>query len=86
MKADSERDISKVKSEGDCRARSAGGWRRIAAMGAVEVAGGGKWRGIADAWRCNRGLSPLWDYRGLSPLWDSHSLLFSLHISLLLRT
>jgi hypothetical protein len=27
-------------------------------MVAVEVTGGGKWRGIADAWRCTGGQSP----------------------------
>ena len=58
MRSDSERDISKAKSEGDCRARSAGGGRSIAAMGAVEVAGGERWRGVADAWRCIGGQSP----------------------------
>ena len=58
MRSDSERDISKAKSEGDCRARSAGGRRSIAVMGAVEVAGGGKRRGVADAWRFIGGQSP----------------------------
>ena len=27
-------------------------------MGTVEVAGFGKWRGVADAWRCKGGQSP----------------------------
>ena len=47
MRSDSERDISKAKSEWICRARSAGGGRSIAAMGAAEVAGGGNGRGVA---------------------------------------
>ena len=58
MRADGERDIKKSESEGNCRARSAAGGRSVAAVGAVEVARGGKWRGVADAWRCKGGQSP----------------------------
>ena len=54
----------RAKSEGNCRARSASGGRSVAVMGAVEVARGGRWRGVADVGRCTGGLSPPGGWEG----------------------
>ena len=58
MRSDSERDIKKSEKRRELPREERGRRAELCRDGALGVAGGGKWRGVADAWRCKGGLSP----------------------------
>ena len=58
MRSDSERDIKKNEKRRELPHEERGRRAERCRGGAVEVARGGKWRGVTDAWRCKGGQSP----------------------------
>jgi hypothetical protein len=58
MRSGSERDIKKSEKRRDLPREERGRRAERCRDGALGVAGGGKWRGVADAWRCQGGQSP----------------------------